>query len=141
MDQAQIQLIRDNWAGVRPLAAIAVHRFYGYLLIQDAGARILVPEDFTLQGWKLINFIDDLVLRLEMPSAWIPLVRDFARCDAAQAWIHRHSGAVGQALLRALADVLMERFTDDARESWAQAYELISNAIYAASVEDDRAAA
>lgn len=141
MDHAYICQIRADWASVRPLAAIAIHRFYGHLLNQDASARVLVPEDFTLQGWKLIAFLDDLVARIDKPADWVPLVRGFTGCDAAQALIHRHFVVVGDALLRALADVLMDRFTPESRAAWSLAYELVANAIYAAGLEDHRAAA
>jgi hemoglobin-like flavoprotein len=131
MDNQQKHLIRDTFAQVERIAAVAAALFYGRLFE-------IAPETQTLfrfgvgtlgmaeQGAKLMQTLKVAVAHLDNLGALVPALEALACRHVAYGVEAAHYDSVGAALLWTLEQVLGEAFTPEAERAWAALYTSIA---------------
>ena len=73
MQAHQIQLVRESFALVRPIAPQAAALFYSHLFDADPSLRALFRGDMAHQGERLMTMIGNAVGLLEKPHLLMPV--------------------------------------------------------------------
>lgn len=126
MTPQQIQLVRDGFAQLAPIAPEAATMFYNNLFAADPSLRRLFHADMAAQGERLMAMIGSAVGMLDRPHALLPVLRQLGARHAGYGVQPSHYATVGQALLRTLEQGLGAGFTPAAREAWTAMYGLVS---------------
>jgi len=133
MTPRQIQLVRESFGRVAPIADVAATIFYDRLFALDPGLRrLFAATDMAEQRKKLMQTLAVVVANLDRLEGIVPAVEALGR---------RHSGygvsasdfeTVGAALLDTLEIGLKPDFTAETREAWATAYGLLASVMISA---------
>lgn len=123
MSPEQIQLVRQSFARVAPIAAQAGAMFYTKLFARDpAISGLFTSSDMSTQARKLLEMIGNAVRLLDDPERLEPVLRTLGRRHAEYGVKDAHYEAVGAALLETLTDALGQDFTHATREAWIALY-------------------
>lgn len=133
MTPQQIQLVRDSFAQVAPIAAEAATMFYNNLFAADPSLRALFRGDMTTQGERLMSMIGSAVGLLERPQALLPVLRNLGARHAGYGVQPSHYDTVGGALLLTLEQGLGAAFTPEVRDAWATMYGLVARTMIEAA--------
>jgi hemoglobin-like flavoprotein len=126
MDLNQIQLIRQTFAQVVPIADTAAALFYKKLFELDPSLRPLFSSSLDEQGRKLMQMIGAAVGLLDKPKVLVPTLEGLGRRHVAYGVRTEHYDTVGVALILTLQQGLGAAFTTEARQAWVALYELIA---------------
>lgn len=142
MNKAEIELIRETWAMVVPIADTAAKLFYQRLFEIDPQVKSLfAATDMAAQNEKLIDTLSVVVEKVDSFDAVIPVLRELGRNHIKYGVEARHYDSVGSALLWTLEQGLGDRFTDQARAAWTVAYALVSGPMRQAAADEQCPAA
>ncbi|MEM7633067.1 MAG: globin family protein [Pseudomonadota bacterium] len=142
MNKTEIEVIRETWALVVPIADAAAQLFYQRLFEIDPGTKLLFAEtDIARQNEKLISTLSLVVEKADQLDTIIPVLQELGRNHVRYGVEARHYESVGSALLWTLEQGLGDRFTDQARAAWTVAYALVSGPMRQAAVDLERPAA
>jgi hemoglobin-like flavoprotein len=139
MTPQQIDLVRESWAKVVPIAEQAAAMFYARLFELDPSLQSLFKGDMKAQGRKLMSMIGTVVGNLRNLSALVPTIEDLGRRHVGYGVKPAHYETVGAALLWTLEKGLGEAFTAEAREAWTRAYATLSEVMRKAAAQHDTA--
>ena len=129
MDLNQIQLIRQTFAQVVPIADTAAALFYQKLFELDPALRPLFSPSLDEQGRKLMQMIGAAVGLLDKPHVLTPTLEALGRRHVAYGVRTDHYHPVGVALILTLQQGLGAAFTAEARQAWIAFYELVAKAM------------
>jgi hemoglobin-like flavoprotein len=136
MTPQQQHLIRSTWAQVVPIADDAARLFYDRLFTLDPSLRRLFRRtDMDAQRRNLVQTLAVVVKGIGDLEPLLPAVEALGRRHAGYGVRPSHYATVGQALLDTLAGGLGASFTPEARDAWAEAYELLAGVMLAAGSE------
>ena len=135
MDRQQIDLVRNSFALVQPIAAQAAALFYDHLFVADPGLRKLFRGDMGQQGERLMTMIGAAVGLLDRPDALIPVLQKLGARHGGYGVVDAHYETVGGALLLTLEQGLGDAFTPQTRAAWTEMYGLVSRTMIAAAHE------
>lgn len=139
MTPQQIQLVRNSFALVAPIATQAAGMFYGHLFRADpAIARMFKGNDMTDQGQRLMQMIGSAVTLLDQPEKLMPVLSRLGARHAGYGVQPQHYDSVGAALLRTLAEGLGEAFDEDTCDAWCEMYGIVSRTMLAAAAVAER---
>lgn len=143
MTPRQIQLVRESYAAVEPIADTAATIFYRRLFDLDPDLRALFPSDLTAQRRNLMQTLTVVVRNLDRLEGILPAVEALGRRHAGYRVRRDDYETVGAALLDTLGEGLGDAFTLEVRSAWTAAYGLLASVMIAASegVEDAEGAA
>jgi nitric oxide dioxygenase len=143
MTPRQIQLVRESYAAVEPIADTAATIFYRRLFDLDPDLRALFPSDLTAQRRNLMQTLTVVVRNLDRLEGILPAVEALGRRHAGYRVRRDDYETVGAALLDTLGEGLGDAFTLEVRSAWTAAYGVLASVMIAASegVEDAEAAA
>lgn len=133
MPDHQIQLVRNSFALVQPIATQAASLFYGNLFAADPTLRTLFRGDMAQQGERLMTMIGSAVRLLDKPDALMPVLRSLGARHVGYGVVDAHYATVGGALLLTLEQGLGEAFTPEVRAAWTKVYGLISHTMIEAA--------
>lgn len=133
MTPDQIDLVRQSFAKVLPIAQTAAALFYGRLFEIDPSTRPLFRGDMKAQGDKLMTAIAMVVGALDDPEPMLGQIRALARRHVGYGVQKRHYESVGAALVWTLERGLGAEFTPATRAAWTAAYGLLSGVMIAAA--------
>ena len=126
MDEGDIRLIRESFAGVAAIAGPAAILFHGRLFRLDPTTRPVFAEaDMRAQGARFIAALGEAVTLLDQPDRLRPAARGLARRLAARGLRREHRCAIGEALIWMLEECLAEEFSPEAQAAWQRAYEAV----------------
>ncbi len=137
---AQIELVRDSFAKVVPIADQAAILFYGRLFEIAPEVRPFFKGELAEQGRKLMTTLALVVGSLRNLASVMPAVESLAVKHVSYGVEPAHYGQVGEALLWTLERGLGPDFTPEVKAAWAQTYRALSGAMIAAAY-GNRAAA
>jgi len=141
MNRQQIDLVRQSFALVQPIATQAATLFYGHLFDADSTLRHLFRGDMAQQGERLMTMIGAAVNLLDRPDALIPVLQKLGARHSGYGVVDGHYATVGGALLLTLEQGLGDAFTPETRAAWTEMYGLVSRTmIEAARVSESVAA-
>lgn len=126
MTPRQIQLVRDTFAIVEPIADTAATIFYRRLFDLDPDLRALFPIDLTAQRRNLMQTLTVVVRNLDRLDGILPAVEALGRRHAGYRVRPDDFETVGAALLDTLEEGLGAAFTIEIRAAWAAAYGLLA---------------
>ncbi len=135
MTSAEVQLVKDSFRQIVPIADQAAALFYARLFELDPALRHLFRGDMREQGRKLMTMIAVAVQSLERIDTLVPAVRQLGARHAGYGVTEEHYATVGAALLWTLEKGLGPAFTPAVREAWTTTYSLLANTMIEAQRE------
>ena len=133
MSPRQIQLVRETFAAVEPIADAAATIFYRRLFDLDPDLRALFPSDLAAQRRNLMQTLTVVVRNLDRLEGILPAVEALGRRHAGYRVRADDYETVGAALLDTLEEGLAEAFTPEVRAAWAAAYGLLASVMTGAA--------
>jgi hemoglobin-like flavoprotein len=127
MTPQQIDLVQKTFEKISPIADAAAELFYQRLFSLDPSLRTMFKGDMAKQGRMLMSMIGAAVAGLRDLEKLAPVVRHLGARHVGYGVKTQHYQTVGDALLWTLQQGLGDKFTPDARDAWASAYELLSS--------------
>ena len=125
MTPREIEIVQQTFEKVRPIAT-AADLFYGKLFELDPSLKALFKGSMREQGKMLMNMLAAAVNGLSNASALVPVLTDLGRRHTAYGVMDRHYVTVGSALIWTLHQGMGKDFTDEVRDAWCAAYELMA---------------
>lgn len=122
MTPEQVELVKNSWKKVVPIADQAADLFYNRLFELDPSVRPLFKTELKEQGRKLTSMINTVVVGLHQLDKLVPAVEDLGRRHVGYGVTAQHYDTVGKALLWTLSAGLGDDFTAETEEAWTQAY-------------------
>ena len=133
MTPRQIELVRESFARVAPIADVAATIFYDRLFALDpAVRRLFVATDMPTQRRNLMQTLAVVVANLDRLEGIIPAVEALGRRHAGYGVSETDFETVGAALLETLEVGLKPDFSPETRVAWATAYGLLATVMIAA---------
>ena len=128
MNAERTRLVQDSWEGIaRDHDRIAI-AFYERLFEIDAPARALFAKtNMVSQRVKFTDMIGEIVRNLDIPKELIPSVSALGRRHVDYGVRDIDYDRVREALFAALAQELGDRFSDELRDAWEEAYALTAS--------------
>ena len=133
MTPRQIQLVRESFGAVEPIADVAATIFYRRLFDLDPDLRALFPSDLTNQRKNLMQTLTVVVRGLDRLETIVPAVESLGRRHATYRVRPDDYETVGAALLDTLEEGLGAAFTGEVRAAWAAAYGLLASVMVGAA--------
>jgi len=133
MTPQQVQLVKESFAKIAPIASQAADLFYGRLFEIAPQVRPLFKGDIKAQGQKLMSTISLAVGSLDNLPALVPVVQDLGRRHVAYGVRDDHYDSVGQALLWTLDKGLGPDFTPEVKEAWGAVYGVLADTMKGAA--------
>jgi len=118
----QIQVVRDTFTMVEPIAEQAAELFYNRLFELDPGVRRLFKGDMKDQGRKLMKTLKVAVSTLDNIEQLVPVVEKLGRNHVKYGVQAGHYDTVGEALLWTLSQGLGDAYTSEAEDAWTAVY-------------------
>jgi len=131
MSPQEIQLVRDSFNKIAPIADQAAALFYTRLFELDPSLRSLFHGDMAAQGRKLIQTLALCVGSLDRLTAIVPAVRELGRRHVAYHVREEHYETVGSALLWTLEKGLGADFTAAVSSAWSKVYWVLAETMKA----------
>ena len=126
MNRQQIDLVRQSFALVQPIAPVAAALFYDNLFEADPALRPLFKGPMAHQGERLMGMIGRAVGLLDQPDSLMPVLRLLGSRHAGYGVVESHYATVGGALLKTLGQGLGDAFTPDVKQAWTDLYGVIA---------------
>lgn len=119
-----IDLVRESFAQVAPIAEKAAELFYNRLFEIAPRLKPLFRGDMKRQGQMLMAMIARMVAGLDDPDSLIGDIEELGERHDGYGVQEGDYDAVGEALLWTLKAGLGDAFTPEVREAWARVYQL-----------------
>jgi len=133
MTSRQIELVRESFARVAPIADVAATIFYDRLFSLDPSVRrLFAATDMAAQRRNLMQTLAVVVANLDRLEGIIPAVEALGRRHAGYGVSADDFETVGAALLDTLEVGLKPDFSAETRDAWATAYGLLASVMIAA---------
>ena len=126
MNDHTIQLVKESFDLVEPIAPQAAALFYAKLFALDPSVKPLFRGDMIVQGERLMQMIGAAVDLLDRPATLRPVLLKLGQRHAGYGVVDAHYASVGAALLDTLAAGLGEQFTPELREAWSTMYGVVA---------------
>ena len=127
MNDHTIQLVKESFDLVEPIAPQAAALFYANLFALDPSVKPLFRGDMIVQGERLMQMIGVAVSKLGQPEVLMPALQALGQRHAGYGVRDAHYDAVGVALLATLRQGLGVAFTDEVEEAWIGVYGVIAS--------------
>jgi nitric oxide dioxygenase len=133
MTPRQIELVRESFGRVAPIADVAATIFYDRLFALDPSVRrLFAATDMAAQRRSLMQTLAVVVANLDRLEGIVPAVEALGRRHAGYGVSATDFETVGAALLDTLEIGLKPDFTLETRDAWATAYGLLASVMIAA---------
>ena len=126
LTQTQIDLVKDSFKYVEPIADTAAGLFYARLFELDPSLRPLFKRDIKEQGKMLMQTIAIAVHSLDSVENVVPAVKALGQRHMGYGVQPTHYDTVGAALLWTLEQGIGDAFTPDVRDAWAAVYTILA---------------
>ncbi len=133
MNDTSIQLVRETFDLVEPIAPQAAALFYANLFAADPSLAKLFKGDMAVQGHRLMQMIGLAVSRLDEPATLMPALAQLGQRHAGYGVRDAHYDTVGTALLSTLRQGLGVAYTPDVEDAWTEVYGVIASTMKAAA--------
>jgi len=127
VNEHTIQLVRDSFDLVEPIAPQAAALFYANLFAADPSVKPLFRGDMVQQGERLMAMIGLAVAKLDEPELLLPALQGLGQRHAGYGVRDAHYDSVGSALLTTLRQGLGVAFTDEVEAAWVEVYGVVAS--------------
>ncbi len=132
MNPQSVALVKQSWAKVKPISAVAADLFYNNLFEADPSLRPMFRGDMKQQGEKLMQMLDAAVSKLDKPNVLIPVLEDLGRRHVSYGVKDAHYQTVGAAFIKTLSQGLGAEFTEPVKNAWIEIYTTMANVMTSA---------
>jgi hemoglobin-like flavoprotein/uncharacterized protein YoxC len=139
LDEETLALIEGSFERIAPRISELATRFYAHLFATSPELRPLFPAGLRAQRKKFGAALTTTVAHLRRPDALDAALVELGRRYAAKGVRGDHLGAVGAALLAALADLETDRWDAPLGAAWASVYARIASTMNSTLHDDERA--
>ena len=122
MNDHTIQLVRESFDLVEPIAPQAAALFYANLFAIDPSVRPLFRGDMIVQGEHLMTMIGMVVAQLDDAELVTPALQRLGQRHAGYGVRDAHYDSVGIALLKTLREGIGVAFTEEVEAAWVDVY-------------------
>ena len=122
MTKIQVQLVRDSFAKIQPMAVEAGILFYKRLLLQHPELHPMLCGTLEEQGRTLMNVIALAVDNLDDLDHVTNAVEELGDRYATYGVLEGHYGVVASVLLATLGEALGDAFTSDVKAAWSEMF-------------------
>ena len=126
MTSVEINLVKDTFRKIVPIADQAAVIFYDRLFEVAPAVKAMFPADMAEQRKKLMGTLAVVVNGLGNLGAVLPAASALAKRHVSYGAKAEHYPVVGGALLWTLEKGLGEAWTSDVAEAWTAAYGMLS---------------
>ena len=133
MNKEEIQLVKQSWSQVMPIADTAASLFYQRLFEIAPEVKPLFKGDMKTQGKKLMSMINTVVVGLDRLDTLVPAIQELGRRHKSYGVKDADYDSVGAALLWTLEQGLKGGFTPNTKEAWIKAYGALANTMKTAA--------
>jgi NAD(P)H-flavin reductase/hemoglobin-like flavoprotein len=133
-EHGRAQLIRDTWAEVEPRVEEMGRLFYATLFRIAPESRDLFPVNMEVQRSRLMRALVHVVQMIDQPDELVPFLEQLGRDHRKFGVVAQHYEAVGEALFTAIGTTAGPSiWTPAVRDTWVDAYAVVSTAMRAAA--------
>ena len=129
----RVQLVKQSFAKIAPIAEQAAGLFYGRLFEIAPQLRPLFRGDMKAQGRKLMSTIALAVNSLEKMPELAPVVQDLGGRHAGYGVKDEHYDIIAEVLLWTLDKGLGSDFTPEVKDAWIAVYTTLADAMKSAA--------
>lgn len=129
MNARQIELVKQSWKKVTPIADQAGELFYQLLFEEAPGVRHLFKSDVKVQSQKLMSMISMVVSKLDKLDTLMNEIRGLAKRHDKYGAQPEHYAVVGHTLIRTLKQGLGDQWNEETEQAWSEAYTILSSAM------------
>jgi len=133
MNAAQRELVRTSFASLAVMPDVSGALFYERLFAANPTFRPVFKNDIRIQGVKLMTMLALVVYNFPEPGEVLPVIRDLAIRHVEYGVKQADYGALREALLWTLEQVLGNDFTPAVREAWTVCYDELAREMKAAA--------
>jgi hemoglobin-like flavoprotein len=131
LDPDHVALVKRTFVRVAPDAEAFARTFYARLFELDAALRPLFTTDLDEQGRKLMAMLATAVNGVDEMDTISPMLEALGARHAAYGVRSHDYPTLGAALVWTLGEYLGSDFTDEARDAWLEAYDLLARTMQA----------
>jgi hemoglobin-like flavoprotein len=128
MNDYTIQLVKESFDLVEPMAAQAADLFYANLAAADPALRAKF-EGGAVQGPALVHTLAQAIASLREPERLMPGLQRLAQQLASRGMRDADYDTVGAVLLDSLAQGLGPAFDEETRDAWIGVYGVMAGAM------------
>lgn len=129
MNNYQKQLVQSSFRQLVPMADQVAIIFYDRLFMLDPSLRSLFKGDMNQQGLKLMHTLQLAVNALHNLDEILPALQRLGKSHVGYGVQDEHYEKVGEALIWTIEQGVGATLSDEVREAWVEAYELLSSAM------------
>lgn len=130
-----IQLLRDSFAAVVPIAKEVSDKFYEFLFTDYPEAKTMFENvDMDKQKDHLVKSLSYIVDNLDKETALTEFLKNMGARHSGYGVTPDHYPLVGNTLLKTFAHFFGENWTHELQEQWAAAYNFITITMLEGSV-------
>ena len=133
MNDTSIQLVRETFDLVDPIAPQVAAAFYARVFAADPSMQALFKGDMAAQGRRLMQMIALAVARLDEPELLLPALQELGQRHIGYDVRDAHYDTVGAALLGTLRHGVGVAYTPEVEEAWTEVYGVIASTMKAAA--------
>ncbi len=134
MTPAQIGLVQDSFARLRPIQEATAQLFYLRLLECDPGLQNLFPRDLETPHGAFMAALSAAVDGLNDLDSLRPALRDLALRHVRYGVRHAHYASFGEAMLWTLEIALGDGFNAPLKQAWTAFHRLLFSTMVDAAV-------
>jgi hemoglobin-like flavoprotein len=131
LDPDHVALVKRTFVRVAPDAEVFATTFYARLFELDPALRRLFTSDLDEQGRKLMAMLATAVNGLDDLETISPMLESLGARHTIYGVRSQDYPTLGAALVWTLGEYLGSDFTEDAREAWLKAYDLLAGTMQA----------
>ncbi|MDW7691655.1 globin family protein [Flammeovirgaceae bacterium SG7u.111] len=129
MTESQIQLVKESWGKVVPIATQAGEMFYGRLFEAAPQVKPMFSSDTKAQAIKLTSMLTYVVNKLDKLDEILSEVQQLAVRHTKYGIEPAHYAVVGECLIWTLEQGLGDAWNDELKKAWVTAYTILSGAM------------
>ncbi len=130
-----VELLEQSFAAVAPQADRLVEVFYQHLFEDYPAVKPLFEKaEMAEQRKKLLASLKLVVENLRRPEVLGPALEEMGARHVGYGAQEAHYPAVGATLLKSLAEIAGDAWTDEMNDAWAEAYGEISRIMLAGAL-------
>lgn len=123
----QIRLVRESFALVEQAGEPAIEHFYERLFDSLPEVKPLFPDNSERQARKFLQSLRMVVGSLDTPEKNISILQRLGERHVRYGVQADHYQKVGAVLIETLQQLLGSHFTEEVRDAWSSAYNLIAS--------------
>lgn len=135
MTPEQVALVQGSFADLGRRAADLATRFYDRLFEANPSLRSMFSEDAEVQESIFVSELAVIVRSISRFDVFVARARDLGADHSRYGVTYVHYETAGRALLLALEETLGPAFTDEMREAWRLAFDLVAETMMQGAAE------